>query len=278
MRQRFWQTCLLVFCLFMVVSRFSLTVCYRAAALRLLYLKPWGEEFRAQRLSDRSLTHLIRLQDMTDMELSDLLTVAAAVGRDGAVPDMGRYGPQDLLKWKRILQSDGRENYERIRAAYAAVWDDIKCFPVTAKGISFENSWMFERNYGGRRGHEGTDLMPPEQLSGHYRIVSMTDGVVEKIGWLPKGGWRIGIRSPSGGYFYYAHLDSYSQNFQIGEYVTAGTQLGKMGDTGYGPVGTRGKFDVHLHLGIYIRTEKAEEVSVNPYWPLKYIASLDDSL
>lgn len=278
MRQRFWQTCLLVFCLFMVVSRFSLTVCYRAAALRLLYLKPWGEDFRAQRLSDRSLTHLIRLQDMTDMELSDLLTVAAAVGRDGAVPDMGRYGPQDLLKWKRILQSDGRENYERIRAAYAAVWDDIKCFPVTAKGISFENSWMFERNYGGRRGHEGTDLMPPEQLSGHYRIVSMTDGVVEKIGWLPKGGWRIGIRSPSGGYFYYAHLDSYSQNFQIGEYVTAGTQLGKMGDTGYGPVGTRGKFDVHLHLGIYIRTEKAEEVSVNPYWPLKYIASLDDSL
>lgn len=278
MRQRFWQTCLLVFCLFMVVSRFSLTVCYRAAALRLLYLKPWGEDFRAQRLSDRSLTHLIRLQDMTDMELSDLLTVAAAVGRDGAVPDMGRYGPQDLLKWKRILQSDGRENYERIRAAYAAVWDDIKCFPVTAKGISFENSWMFERNYGGRRGHEGTDLMPPEQLSGHYRIVSMTDGVVEKIGWLPKGGWRIGIRSPSGGYFYYAHLDSYSQNFQIGEYVTAGTQLGKMGDTGYGPVGTRGKFDVHLHLGIYIRTENAEEVSVNPYWPLKYIASLDDSL
>ncbi len=278
MRQRFWQTCLLVFCLFMVVSRFSLTVCYRAAALRLLYLKPWGEDFRAQRLSDRSLTHLIRLQDMTDMELSDLLTVAAAVGRDGAVPDMGRYGPQDLLKWKRILQSDGRENYERIRAAYSAVWDDIKCFPVTAKGISFENSWMFERNYGGRRGHEGTDLMPPEQLSGHYRIVSMTDGVVEKIGWLPKGGWRIGIRSPSGGYFYYAHLDSYSQNFQIGEYVTAGTQLGKMGDTGYGPVGTRGKFDVHLHLGIYIRTENAEEVSVNPYWPLKYIASLADSL
>lgn len=278
MRQRFWQTCLLVFCLFMVASRFSLTVCYRAAALRLLYLKPWREDFRAQRLSDRSLTHLIRLQDMTDMELSDLLTVAAAVGRDGAVPDMGRYGPQDLLKWKRILQSDGRENYERIRAAYAAVWDDIKCFPVTAKGISFENSWMFERNYGGRRGHEGTDLMPPEQLSGHYRIVSMTDGVVEKIGWLPKGGWRIGIRSPSGGYFYYAHLDSYSQNFQIGEYVTAGTQLGKMGDTGYGPVGTRGKFDVHLHLGIYIRTENAEEVSVNPYWPLKYIASLDDSL
>lgn len=278
MRQRFWQTCLLVFCLFMVVSRFSLTVCCRAAALRLLYIKPWEEDFRAQRLSDRSLTHLIRLRETTDMELSDLLTVAAAVGRDGAAPDMGRYGPQDLLKWKRILQSDGRENYERIRTAYAAVWDDIKCFPVAAGDISFENSWMFERNYGGRRGHEGTDLMPPEQLSGHYRIVSMTDGVVEKIGWLPKGGWRIGIRSPSGGYFYYAHLDSYSQNFQIGEYVTAGTQLGKMGDTGYGPVGTRGKFDVHLHLGIYIRTENAEEVSVNPYWPLKYIASLDDSL
>lgn len=278
MKQKTWQTLLLIFFLFVFVSRLSVTVCYHAAALRLSHLNPWEDNFRQQRLSERSLIHLMRLQDITQMEISDLLTVASAVGKDKAAPDMERYEPQDLLKWKRILWANGRENYERIHTAYAAIWDDIKCFPVDAKDISYENSWMFERNYGGRRGHEGTDLMPPEQLSGHYRIVSMTDGVVEKVGWLPRGGWRIGIRSSEGGYFYYAHLDSYSRDFQIGEYVTAGTLLGKMGDTGYGPIGTRGKFDVHLHLGIYIRTEMYEEVSVNPYWVLKYAAFLGDRL
>ena len=43
-----------------------------------------------------------------------------------------------------------------------------------------------------------------------------------------------------------------------------------MGDTGYGEEGTRGKFAVHLHLGIYIRTEEYEELSVNPYWVLRW--------
>ena len=45
-----------------------------------------------------------------------------------------------------------------------------------------------------------------------------------------------------------------------------------MGDTGYGKTeGTIGNFDVHLHLGIYIRTDHLEEMSVNPYWILRYL-------
>lgn len=277
MKRRFWKMCLFLFCLYVTVSRFSLAVCERTAALRLSYLEPENSDFREQRLSERSLSHLIKLKSLTDMEISDLLTVVTAQG-GGNVPDPARRRPQDYERWKRILQEESRENYERVRAAYAAVWDDVKCFPATTAGISYENSWMFERTYGGRRGHEGTDVMPPENLSGHYRIVSMTDGVVEQIGWLPKGGWRIGIRSPAGGYFYYAHLDSYSRDFRIGDTVAAGTELGRMGDTGYGEAGTRGKFDVHLHLGIYIRTERTQEVSVNPYWVLRYAQLLNDEV
>ncbi len=54
--------------------------------------------------------------------------------------------------------------------------------------------------------------------------------------------------------------------------IKAGQLLGYMGDTGYGvKEGTRGKFDVHLHLGIYIRTEDIRELAVNPYWFLKYL-------
>jgi len=45
-----------------------------------------------------------------------------------------------------------------------------------------------------------------------------------------------------------------------------------MGDTGYSAVeGTKGNFDVHLHLGIYLYPGTSEEVSVNPYWILKYL-------
>lgn len=182
----------------------------------------------------------------------------------------GMWTDEKYKSWRMCFFQKNRAGYERVCQAYAAVWNDICCFPVSSPGVCFENSWMFERTYGGLRGHEGIDLIPPENIAGYYPVVSMTDGIVEKIGWLPKGGWRIRIRSPSGGYFYYAHLDSYSQNYGIGDRVSAGEVLGMMGDTGYGEEGTRGKFAVHLHLGIYIRTEESEELSVNPYWVLRW--------
>ena len=109
------------------------------------------------------------------------------------------------------------------------------------------------------------------QASGFYPIVSMTDGVVEQAGWLEKGGWRIGIRAPSGAYFYYAHLASYAKEWTPGEEIRAGELLGFMGDSGYGSEGTTGQFPVHLHLGIYIKTEHYEELSVNPYWILRHM-------
>ena len=85
------------------------------------------------------------------------------------------------------------------------------------------------------------------------------------IGWLPLGGYRIGVRSVSGGYFYYAHLSSYEEAISLGKRVSAGDILGFMGNTGYGEEGTSGMFPVHLHLGIYIRTMEGQEISVNPY-------------
>ena len=90
----------------------------------------------------------------------------------------------------------------------------------------------------------------------------MTDGTVTNLGWLEKGGYRIGITSESGTYYYYAHLDSYA-GISEGEQVIAGELLGYMGDSGYGPEGTTGQFVVHLHLGIYL-TEDGALFSVNP--------------
>lgn len=173
-------------------------------------------------------------------------------------------------KWEKTDEWDG------YLSACQSIWDDLTYFPVAGSGgncsVSFEDSWMYERTYKGERGHEGTDIMPDENERGVFPVVSMTDGVVENIGWLELGGYRVGIRAPHGAYFYYAHLDSYA-DITKGCEIKAGDLLGFMGDTGYGTEeGTRGKFPVHLHVGIYIDYDDSE-ISVNPYPALKYLES-----
>ena len=175
-----------------------------------------------------------------------------------------------------------RKRWERAKgwgsylSACQAVWDDLQYFPVAESSdnsrlsVSFEDSWMFNRSYGGERGHEGTDIMPSVNEPGRFPVVSMTDGTVESKGWLELGGYRLGIRAPHGAYFYYAHLDSYS-DIEEGDTINAGDLLGFMGDTGYGTEeGTRGKFPVHLHVGIYLY-QNEQEISVNPYPALSYV-------
>lgn len=184
-----------------------------------------------------------------------------------------------LKEYKRLndnYKSADKEDYSKVCKAMSAIFDDLKYFPVAKSSvsnywISYEDSFGADRNYNGEYKHEGTDLMAENNVSGYYPIVSVTDGVVENIGWLEKGGYRVGIRSDSGGYFYYAHLSSYA-DIKKDDEIKAGTLLGYMGDTGYGKAeGTSGNFDVHLHFGIYIKTTNYEELSVNPYNILKYL-------
>ena len=156
-----------------------------------------------------------------------------------------------------------------------AIWNDVTYFPVPVSSkhesysVSFVDSCMGERTYGGKRGHEGTDIMASQNTPGLYPVVSMTDGTVVSKGWLEKGGWRLGISAPSGGYFYYAHLDSYA-DIEEGDTVRAGEVIGFMGNSGYGPEGTTGVFATHLHVGIYIYPQ-GEEISVNPYWVFRLL-------
>ena len=126
------------------------------------------------------------------------------------------------------------------------------------------------RSYGGNRVHEGTDIMPSNKERGYFPVVSVCDGTVEKKGWLNLGGYRLGIRSKAGAYFYYAHLESYAEGIKEGTKVKAGQIIGYMGDSGYGEEGTVGKFDVHLHFGLYLDLD-GKEVSVNPYEVLRSV-------
>ena len=94
--------------------------------------------------------------------------------------------------------------------------------------------------------HEGVDITAEPGTP----VVSMTNGVVERLGWTFYSGLRIGIRGTDGRYYFYAHLSSTAPNVRPGARVTAGDVIGSVGNTGYGPPGRRDMFSAHLHFGI----------------------------
>lgn len=147
---------------------------------------------------------------------------------------------------------------------------EVKCFPIAYETdgkmtFDFADTWLSERSFGGDRRHEGCDIIPSANIPGCFPVVSMTDGVIEKIGWLKLGGYRIGIRSSGGNYYYYAHMESYAVDIQEGSEILAGQFLGFVGDSGYGEEGTTGQFVTHLHVGIYVPDQDGEDQPVNPY-------------
>ena len=237
------------------------------------------DEFREMKLSEEALKGIEILIKEINMSRWEVLAILMG-SMDFDLSDFSLKKVQkDFQDSKDFYEEWKEEELKILKDSYETIWSDVVYFPIPlsknkdAATISYEDSWAGERNYRNvKHLHEGTDIMTSNNERGYFPIVSMTDGVVEKIGWLEKGGYRIGIRSPHGGYFYYAHLYQYAQDFKEGDSIKAGQLIGFMGDTGYSKVeGTVGNFDVHLHLGIYLQTEHFEELSVNPYWILRYI-------
>ena len=58
-----------------------------------------------------------------------------------------------------------------------AIWQDVTYFPIPISSfheeyqVFFEDSWMTERTYGGKRGHEGTDLIASKDIPGLYPVL-----------------------------------------------------------------------------------------------------------
>ncbi len=146
-----------------------------------------------------------------------------------------------------------------------SILEDMKYFPIPLKyqsEITFEDSFGAYRDNGG---HEGCDIMDVKNEAGRIPVISATDGRVTNIGWLYLGGYRIGITSDNNIYYYYAHLDTYVRGIELGDDIKAGQLIGFMGNTGEGTEGTRGKFPVHLHFGIYVKDVGGKEQAVNSY-------------
>ncbi len=142
-----------------------------------------------------------------------------------------------------------------------AIHDD-KVFPLSPDTeYVYENGYGDSRTYGGKRNHEGIDIMTEVGIP----VRSVCDGVIEQIGWNELGGYRIGVRGGDHVYYYYAHLSRYEGKPKKGDRVKREQRIGYTGDTGYGPEGTSGKFEPHLHFGMYYG--KGEDLEAFNPWP-----------
>jgi murein DD-endopeptidase MepM/ murein hydrolase activator NlpD len=152
---------------------------------------------------------------------------------------------------------------------YRPVITDGKVFPVARSNVfdilEFPNSWHDPRLrlIGGKWRlvgvHEGIDITAERGTP----ILSMAPGTVEKVGWTFYSGTRVGVRGTDGRYYLYAHLAAVVPSAVPGARVSAGTYLGRVGNTGYGTEpGHRDEFAPHLHFGIQAAHDGPW---VNPY-------------
>ena len=159
---------------------------------------------------------------------------------------------------KAFIRRVGREieHFSHLLTVY-----ENKVFPfATNAEYTYEDGYGDKRSYGGERNHEGIDLITDTGVP----VLSVSDGVIEQVGWLELGGYRIGIRGQDNVYYYYAHLSRYEGNPKEEDKVKKGQLIGYVGDTGYGQEGTTGEFEPHLHFGMYYG-KKDRLKAFNPY-------------
>lgn len=135
-------------------------------------------------------------------------------------------------------------------------------FPLPKLTYTYTNDYKTPREVGADgtvlRVHEGVDLFAREGTP----IYAVYGGTVFNVGWNNSGGWRLTVRTAQNTVMYYAHLSRYARPFFIGERIVANELIGYVGSTGYGPVGTTGKFPPHLHFGMYT---VSPWIAVTPY-------------
>ncbi|MGD6832504.1 M23 family metallopeptidase [Sutcliffiella halmapala] len=153
----------------------------------------------------------------------------------------------------------------KLYQTYQTLKLDKHAFPLPIRSnFSYKNTWGDARGWGGRRIHEGTDIF----ASYGVPVRSTCYGIIEIKGWNKFGGWRIGIRDINNTYHYFAHLNGFAKDLEVGQVVEPGQMIGSVGSSGYGPPGTAGKFPPHLHYGMY-KDNGYTEWSFDPFPHLK---------
>jgi murein DD-endopeptidase MepM/ murein hydrolase activator NlpD len=181
----------------------------------------------------------------------------------------------DYSKTKKRVSDKSTEMYEDM---FGNILSEMRVFPISQDyepdTYAFSDSWGSSRLYGGDRIHEGADILDRENVRGRLPVISMTDGKICDFGWNELGGFHVGITTENGTYYYYAHFDHLVEGMEKDAPIKEGQLLGYMGDTGYGKEGVRGKFPVHLHVGISPSVSFTDkEFWINPY---PFLRSLEE--
>jgi murein DD-endopeptidase MepM/ murein hydrolase activator NlpD len=178
----------------------------------------------------------------------------AARDAELAAANQTLWSAEAALAEQRRREEEERLRQEAIRRALlgpaGGVPDDITpgfICPVAGPSV-FVDSWGAPR-YGGRV-HTGTDLMGARGTP----LVAVADGTLQ-LGYNSLGGNTVWLYADYGVGYFYAHLDGFAA-VSSGQWVSRGTVIGYMGDTGNPAPGA-----YHLHFGISPNGMGA----VNPY-------------
>ena len=127
-------------------------------------------EFRQQDLSPELYRQLTE-SGLYPSDWYDLLTTTML---------NSHFHPQHIFPDNTFYLLYKKDYYLQLKKYYEAIWRNLQYFPVASDDISYEDSWMDSRTYGGNRHHEGTDLFGPVSQSGYYPIVSITTALLNK--------------------------------------------------------------------------------------------------
>ena len=116
----------------------------------------------------------------------------------------------------------------------------LKVFPVSGTH-SFADDFGAARHQGS---HEGNDIMSPRGTP----VVAVADGTIKRLTRVETGlgGIWIWLVDTAGNEYYYAHLTDIVAGLDAGSKVTAGQQIGTVGNTGDARFG-----DCHLHFEVH---------------------------
>jgi hypothetical protein len=138
-------------------------------------------------------------------------------------------------------------------------------FPIPAPyQVNFTDSWHACRD-GCSRKHKGNDLL----TQGGNPEVAVESGVIAKVQNEDRGlgGLTIWLRGDSGVAYYYAHNSA--NLVTVGQRVTKGQIIGKVGDTGNAKGGPT---HIHFQINVCGKLTSDEPCTVDPYpfltsWP-----------
>lgn len=148
------------------------------------------ENVTALKITYENMIKLKEISAKYDIDFSEFLTYYCIENNyfENKVDVDNQIEQNFIMNYDNIKKKYNKKSVENYYKLFDNVYKEIKCFPIsTAEGETIKyiygDSWGNKRTYGGNRTHMGTDIMDRENIRGRIPIISMTDGVVENIGW-----------------------------------------------------------------------------------------------